>query len=106
MSEATDLTNQIIDYIYRQDGYAWRAASTGVYEEKIQRFRTGPKKGVADVLGCHRGRLLAIEIKIGKDRLSPEQEGFIKYIQHTGGLTFIAHDFESFKVWWLTYVTP
>ena len=99
MSQASELTNQVIDFIYRSGGYAWRASSTGIYDDKLQRFRLAPKKGVSDVLGCYRGRLLAIEVKIGKDRLSPEQQGFLKNVEHHGGSVFVARDFSSFQEW-------
>lgn len=102
MSEATELTNQIIDLIYRSGGYAWRAESSGVFDQKLGGYRTAPKKGVSDILALipPNGRLVAIEIKIGKDHLSPEQEGFLKNIEHCGGLFFIAKDYESFNAWW------
>lgn len=102
MSKASELTNQIINHIYQCGGYAWRASSTGVYDPSVGKFRTAAKKGVSDILGClpPSGKLIAIEIKIGKDRLSPEQEGFLKNLEHAGALTFIAKDFESFKEWW------
>jgi Holliday junction resolvase len=102
MSQATELTNQIIDFVYRQGGYAWRASSTGVYDQQRQSFRTSAKKGVADVLACLDGRLIAIEVKIGKDRLSAEQEGFLANIKHAGGLAFVAKDFDSFQDEWKT----
>lgn len=100
MSAATTLTNQIIDQIYRSHGYAWRASSVGVFDSSQQRFRASAKKGVADVLACFQGRLIAVEVKIGKDRLSPEQTGFMENIQATGGHTFVAKDIESFREWW------
>ena len=100
MSQATELTNRVIDYIYRQGGYAWRASSVGVFDTKQMRHRAAAKKGVADVLACHRGRLVAVEIKIGKDRLSDEQEGFLKNIQATGGIALVAKDFDSFVSSW------
>lgn len=102
MSQATILTNQIIDFVYRKGGYAWRASSTGIFDGKQQAYRTAPKKGVADVLAVvpPTGRMIAIEVKIGKDRLSPEQEGFLKNIAFTGGLSVVVKDFEEFKEWW------
>jgi len=99
MSQATQLTNQIIDYIYRQGGYAFRASSTGVYDQRLSIYRTAAKKGVSDILGCLGGYFIAIEVKIGKDRLSPEQEGFLKNIQAVGGITYIAQHFDDFKIW-------
>src|SRR3990167_3031974 len=100
MSDASNLTNQIIDYIYSVGGYAWRASSVGVYDTKTHAYRTAPKKGVSDILACYKGRLVAVEIKIGKDRLSDEQIGFMRNIQHVGGIAFVATDFESFINSW------
>ena len=103
---ASDLTNNIINFIYRQGGYAWRASSVGVFDSKQMHFRAAAKKGVADVLSCFKGRLVAVEVKIGKDRLSDEQDGFIKNVEKAGGCAFVAADFEQFKIHWLTYVNP
>lgn len=102
MSESSNLTNQIIDFIYRQGGYAWRASSVGIYDQQKGAYRTAPKKGVSDILACIPpiGRLVAIEIKIGKDRLSPEQQGFLENISAAGGIAFVASDFEGFLKQW------
>ena len=100
MSEASDLTNQIINFIYQQGGYGWRASSVGVYDSKAQSYRTAPKKGVSDILACWNGRLIAVEIKIGKDRLSDEQIGFMKNIEHTGGIAFTARNYDDFVNSW------
>ena len=99
MSQANELTTQIIDFLYSQGIFSWRASSTGIFDPKSQAYRTAPKKGVSDILAVlpPNGRLLAIEVKIGKDRTSPEQVGFLKNIQHVGGLTFIAKDFTEFQ---------
>lgn len=104
MSKATELTNQIINYIYYQGGYAWRASSVGIFDTKRMYFRTAAKKGVSDILACFNGRLIAVEIKIGTDKLSDEQIGFIQNIRHTGGIAIIAADFEDFKKQWMEIV--
>lgn len=97
MSKASaDLTNQVINHIYRAGGYAWRATSVGVFDTKQMHFRAAAKKGVADVLACFKGRLIAIEIKIGTDRLSDEQEGFMRNVQHAGGVAIVAKTYEEF----------
>lgn len=100
MSVAAKLTNQIIDFIYRRGGYAFRASSIGIYDRKLGYYRTASKKGVADILAVFRGQFIAIEVKIGKDKLSDEQVGFLKTIEHYGGLSFIAKDLRSFSEWW------
>lgn len=102
MSKASaDLTNQVIDHIYKAGGYAWRASSVGVFDTKQMHFRAAAKKGVSDVLACFKGRLIAVEIKIGKDKLSDEQIGFMKNVEHAGGVAIVATDFESFKEKWV-----
>lgn len=100
MSAANKLTNQIIDFVYRHNGYAWRSSSTGVFDQKVGAYRTAAKKGVSDILAVFRGQLIAIEVKIGKDRLSPEQEGFLMNVSAAGGNTFVASDFARFEEWW------
>jgi hypothetical protein len=44
--------------------------------------------GISDVLGFHKrtGIVIACEIKVGKDKLSPEQEAFLKAINEAGGI--------------------
>ena len=102
MSAASTLTNQIIDHLYRNGCYAWRASSTGIYDQAAGSYRTAPKKGVADILAIMppAGTMIAIEVKIGKDRLSPEQEGFLSNVIHHGGRSFVAKNFEDFLYWW------
>lgn len=102
MSATTELTNKIIDFIFRRGGYAWRASSVGIFDQKAGTYRTAAKKGVSDILACFKGQLIAVEVKIGKDRLSPEQEGFLENISTVGGNYFVASDFSGFEQWWVT----
>ena len=101
MSKASsDLTNAVIAHIYKAGGYAWRASSVGVFDTKMMKHRAAAKKGVADVLSCYKGILIAIEIKIGTDRLSDEQEGFMRNIEHHGGRSIVAKTEDQFKEAW------
>ena len=99
-SPANQLTNQILQFLYENGAYAWRQNTGGIYDKNIGIYRMSAKKGVSDILACYKGKLIAIEVKIGKDRLSPEQAGFIQNIIHAGGSAFVACDFEQFKTWW------
>ena len=72
----------------------------GVYDKRIGSYRTGAKKGISDILACVNGKFVAIEVKIGKDHLSPEQEGFLKNIEHVGGIALVVKAFEDFKQQW------
>ena len=100
ISITNQLTNQILHFLYEHGAYAWRQNTGGVYDQKRGIYRTAPKKGISDILCCYRGQLIAIEIKIGSDRLSPEQEGFLENISAVGGNSCVARDFEGFKKWW------
>lgn len=47
--------------------------------------------GKPDVMGFHRvtGQFLACEIKVGADRLRPEQEAFLIAVRDAGGLALV-----------------
>ena len=102
ISPANLLTTQILQFLYENGAFAWRQNTGGIFDTRRGVYRTAAKKGISDVLACYKGTLIAIEIKIGKDRLSDEQEGFLRNIEAVGGKTFVAKDFESFKEWWLS----
>lgn len=101
MSKANELTQQIIKHIFDQGGFAWRSNTVGIFDARRGLFRAGAKKGVSDVIGLIHGRFIAVEVKIGRDRLSPEQEGFIANVRHAGGIAIVAHSFEEFLSNWL-----
>ncbi len=100
MSEANELTNKIIHQFYIDGAYAWRQSSVGVYDKKMGQFRAAPKKGVSDILAVYRGTLIAIEVKVGSDRMSDEQIGFQENIKHAKGEVYVAKNFEGFLAWW------
>ena len=57
----------------------------------------GVVKGVLDLLFYYKGRLYAFDIKVGKDRLKPEQLEFIQAIKEQGGYGCEIRSFEEFK---------
>jgi hypothetical protein len=52
-------------------------------------------KGVSDIIGCYRGRALAIEVKAGRDKLSGDQELFLKCWREAGGIALEARDVQT-----------
>lgn len=59
-------------------------------------FKKSPLKGFPDVGGIMpNGRFFAIELKVPKGKLSPEQEKWITQINHTGGMAVVLRDPES-----------
>lgn len=53
-------------------------------------------KGSADISATIKGRSVKIEVKIGKDRQSDFQKKYQADIEQSGGIYFIAKDFETF----------
>lgn len=99
MSKANDLTKQLI-YLLRVSGYrAWRNNNTGLYDPVKKVFRKNPamEKGIPDVLGFHKktGQFVCIEVKAGKDKLTPEQTEFILEARRAGCLAFEARSIDD-----------
>jgi Holliday junction resolvase len=66
----------------------------GVWHFKVHQG-LGSAPGVADIIGCHKGRMLCIEVKTDKGRLSPHQEVFLEKVKQEGGLAFVARSVED-----------
>ena len=83
---------------------ARRINTHGIYDAKKQTYRKlhGQAKGTSDIIGMQKGtgRLIAIEIKIGNDNLSPEQHGFLNDVDEGGGIAMIAKSFDDFLKRW------
>jgi hypothetical protein len=98
--KAGPLTACVVKYIELMGGWASRVNSTGIYDKKLQRFRTSTqKKGIADVIATYRGLSLQVEIKIGRDQQSDDQRKVQQQVTEAGGMYFIAHNFTEFKQW-------
>ena len=98
-SGANTVTAQIIRYLTYNRYNVWRQNTVGVYDQRRGVFRknANTKKGVSDIIGFDpNGRFVAIEIKIGKDKLSEEQTQFLAEVQAAGGLAIVAHSLEDF----------
>jgi hypothetical protein len=95
---ANALTKCIIAYIRTLGGFASRINTTGMYRADIKKFvRTTQRKGLADVRGLINGKSVDIEVKIGKDRMSPEQKQVKSEVEQAGGIYIIARNFAQFK---------
>ncbi len=97
---ANGLTQCITRYITLMGGMASRINTTGVWDQKLNRYRpTTMKRGLADIWATYRGMSLQVEVKIGADRMSEDQRKVQQQQQQAGGLYFVARDFSSFKDW-------
>ena len=55
--------------------------------------------GVFDIVGINlgTGKLVAIEVKLGKDELRPEQREFMRRVNEAGGEVYVVRDFPLFS---------
>ncbi|MEJ7740439.1 MAG: hypothetical protein WKF97_23720 [Chitinophagaceae bacterium] len=111
---ANGLTRCIIDFLTFKGHYANRILTQGQARfHDIKRFnifsenretvsntvtwtKGTTRRGSPDLTAIICGVSVNIEVKIGKDKMSPEQERERSAIQKAGGLNFIAHDMPSF----------
>lgn len=97
--------NQLTTYavkVFRQQGFfCWRENTAGIWDEKAGAFRKNPRSltGKSDVIGFHRvtGKFLACEIKVGRDRLTAEQEAFLLAVRDAGGLALVVRHGDDLK---------
>jgi hypothetical protein len=52
-------------------------------------------RGVADLIGVFGGQAIAIEVKVGRDKLTKEQENFLKEWKNAGGIALEARDIKT-----------
>jgi Holliday junction resolvase len=55
----------------------------------------GSTPGIPDIIGIWNGRMLAIEVKTAKGKLSDKQESKIREINRAGGLAFVARSIDD-----------
>ena len=94
-SPANALTKAVVQLLTLHGFHAWRQNNAAVYDPTRQVFRAGSStRGISDVLGyCKRtSRMAAVEVKVGSDKLSPEQAHFLAGIKAAGGFACEARD--------------
>ncbi|MCR9064735.1 MAG: hypothetical protein NXI00_12255 [Cytophagales bacterium] len=110
--KANGLTKCIIDFINLSGGQAERIRSEGrmIDNRKIvtdvvglqkqigsvQWIKSTSTNGTADISATVAGRSVKIEVKIGRDKQSDDQKKYQAAVERSGGIYYIAKDFESF----------
>lgn len=97
MSKTNDTTREILEFLFSKGIYAWRNSVGGIYKDH-KYYQLG-KPGSSDIFAVipPRGIFCGIEIKTGKDRISPVQQGFMGNIRSMGGLSIVVKDFKDFE---------
>lgn len=109
-SPANQLTTDIIKWVVLTGGAARRVNSQGQYDEATGRWRSsGMRRGFEDIDCCmpislHHNKYgikVAVEVKIGKDKLSEYQIARKEELFRAGGYYIVASSFDQFKKDWI-----
>jgi len=106
-----ELTQKILLFLFREGVYARRhgvvssvASYTDSKGDTKNRFVHGGITGGSDIFvwlpPSMGNKFWGIEIKTGKDRLRPEQVGFMLSVQKMGHLASVVKDFDDFLEQW------
>lgn len=96
---ASSLTRAALATLHLFGFTAWRQNNAGVYDKALNNgaggYRAGSaKRGISDIMGyCERtGKIVAVEVKVGRDTLSDEQTEYLVGIDKAGGFAFECRD--------------
>jgi hypothetical protein len=119
-TKANDLTKAVIKYIQLTGGQAERISVTGRrvdntrivsdvlgFKRQIGSTRwikSSMQRGSADISATIKGKSVKIEIKVGKDRIRPEQEIYRDQVERAGGTYLLIGDFDTFYEWMNEFV--
>ena len=84
MPSEQDIQKKILDYLASIDAYAIKVI-------------TSNRRGVADILACHKGQFYAIEVKTQQGRVSPLQMWHRTRATEAGAVAFIARSLDDVK---------
>lgn len=97
---ANALTKHTIRLLDLKGFNVWRQNNGGVYDPTNKVFRRNSSTpGISDIIGYHKktGKFIAVEIKIGKDKLSPYQEQFLSGVNKAGGIGVVIKDMDELE---------
>jgi hypothetical protein len=96
VSELIQVVNPIIQYITMMGGIAIRINSGVIpVEGKKTRMFRGAPAGTSDIIGCWRGRFLAIECKLTGNKPTALQLEFLERVQAAGGIGIVAYSIDD-----------
>lgn len=85
-----DLVRSIRLFISEVGGLSIPTPTPGLLFDKVGRPVKIGRKGVLDIHACLRGRYIAIDAKIGRDKLKREQLAYASAVEAKGGIAFAA----------------
>lgn len=98
---ANGLTQSIVKFLNLKGHFASRTSSAGRYLVASKTWiPSTTKKGYPDITGIINGRSIHIEVKYGRDKMSPAQKAVQASIEAAGGFYFVARTFDEFEQWY------
>ena len=80
-----DITTRIRNYLMIRRIFHW----------KVWQGPMSQPKGVSDIIGCYKGRFLAIEVKKPGGKLTLMQAKFLAQVEDAGGIAFVARSLDD-----------
>lgn len=97
-SPSNQLADDIKKYCDQIKAHFQRINTQGNYNAYLKKWTfSGATRGASDCLITYQGKAYHVEIKIGKDKLSPGQKKFKESVESAGGVYIIAKTFDQFK---------
>jgi len=94
---ANGLTRAIIAWLKLNGYFAARINTMGTYNAKLGKYiRSGSTKGIADIQSVVNGLHISVEVKIGNDKMRPDQLKVKSEIEKAGGIFIIVSSFDNF----------
>jgi len=94
---ANELTKAIVAWLKLNHFFAARINTTGLFDPRLGKYRpSGARKGMADLTAIVNGKHISIEIKIGHDKLRPDQLRVRDEVEAAGGRYLIVRGFDDF----------
>lgn len=98
LSHSNLLKLTLIELSLARVATAWRNETGSGLSHDTQRVIKFGLKGSSDIIGITRdGRFLAVEIKVGKDFLKPDQIAFKLMVEKNNGLHYVIRNEEQIK---------
>ena len=99
MARETELVKAILDYLVLRGVFAWRQNQGGVtreYKGRKRFVRFARVDGISDIIGIlPDGRFLALEAKVGNNKVTVSQSGFLGRIQDSGGVARVVRSVQD-----------
>ena len=97
MTLTNEITRLILNDLFKRQIFAWRQ-NTMPIPLPNGGFRPAAKTGLPDIMAIlPGGKFLGLEIKTNRDRLRPEQEGFIANARRMGADVLVVKSFEDYQ---------